>query len=108
MGVAIIVRPSAAHDLTRLLLDKSGMWIATAIRALLGLGLLAAAAESKAPMLLRALGLLILLIAILIPILGLERHRRMLEWWLARPRSVQLAAGAAALVFGVGLIYLIL
>jgi hypothetical protein len=108
MGVVIIVKPTLAHEWTRLLADKTGMWIATAIRAVLGLGLLASASESKAPMLLRLLGLLILIVAILIPILGVDRHRRMIDWWLARPRTVQLMCGAAAFVFGVGLIYVIL
>ena len=108
MGVIMIVKPAIAHDLTRLFADKTGMWIATAIRVVLALGLFAAAAESKAPMLLRILGLLILIVGIAMPILGLDWHRRMIEWWLARKRTVQLACGAAAFVFGIGLIYLIL
>ena len=96
------------RDLTRLFADKTGMWIATAIRAVLALGLLSAASESKAPMLLRILGLIILIVAIVIPILGLDRHRRMIEWWLARPRTVQMFCGAASFILGVGLIYVIL
>jgi hypothetical protein len=107
-GVIVIVKPALTHELTRLFADKSGMWIATAIRAVLGLGLLAAASDSKAPMLLRILGLLILIVAIAMPILGLERHRKMIDWWLARPRTVEMLCGAAAFVFGIGLIYLIL
>jgi hypothetical protein len=51
--------------------------------------------------------LLILIIAIVMPILGLDRHRRMLEWWLARKRTTEMMWGAAAFVFGIGLIYLI-
>jgi hypothetical protein len=108
MGVVVIVRPTLAHDLTRLFWDKTGMWVATAIRAVLGLGLFAAASDSKAPMLLRILGLLVLIVAIAMPILGLDRHRRMIDWWLARPRTVEMLCGAAAFVFGIGLIYLIL
>jgi hypothetical protein len=108
MGVLIIVKPALAHDLTGLLADKIGMWIAAAIRAVLALGLFAAAAESKTPMLLRILGLLILLVAIVMPILGVDRHRRMIDWWLARKRSVEIICGAAAFVFGLALIYLIL
>ena len=107
-GVATLVKPHLVHDLTRLFLDKTGMWIATTIRIVLALGLFAAASDSKSPMLLRILGLLILIAAILIPILGLDRHRRLLEWWLARSRSVELLAGAAEIVFGIGLIYLML
>lgn len=108
MGVLTIVKPALVHDWTQLLADKAGMWTATAIRAVLGLGLLAAASESKAPMLLRLLGLLILILAILTPVLGLDRHRRMIDWWLTRRRTVQTMCGAAAFVFGVGLIYVIL
>src|SRR2546423_10072709 len=108
MGVTVIVAPAKAHDLARLFADKTGMWIATAIRAVLALCLLAAASESKAPMLLRLLGLLILIVAILIPILGLDRHRRMIDWWIARPRTAQMFWGAATFVFGIALIYLIL
>ena len=108
MGVVVIVKPALAHDLTRLFADKTGMWVATAIRAVLALGLLAAAGESKAPMVLRLLGLLILIVAIVMPILGLDRHRRMIDWWLARKRTTEILCGAAAFVFGVSLIYLIL
>jgi len=108
MGVVMIIRPALAQDLTRSFANKTGMWIVTAIRAVLALGLLAAASDSKAPMLLRLLGLLILIVAIAMPILGLDRHRRLIDWWLARPRTVQILCGAAAFVFGIGLIYLML
>jgi len=108
MGVVMIVKPALAHDFTRLFADKTGMWVATALRAVLALGLFAAAGESKAPMLLRILGLVILLVAIVMPILGLDRHRRMIDWWLARDRKIEILCGAAAFVVGLGLIYLIL
>jgi uncharacterized membrane protein YtjA (UPF0391 family) len=105
--VVVVGKPALAHNLTRLFADKTGMWIATAIRALLGLGLLAGASESKAPILFQILGLLILIVAILTPILGLDRHRRMIDWWLARSRTVEMVCGAAAFVFGIGAIYLL-
>ena len=108
MGVVMIVKPALAHDLTRLFADKTGMWVVTAIRAVLVLGLLAAATESKAPMLLRILGLVILLVAIATPLLGLDRHRRMIDWWLARDQKIEMVCGVAAFVIGLGLIYLIL
>ena len=108
MGVLVIVSPARANDLTRLFADKTGLWIAAAIRAVLGLGLLAAAGDSKAPMLLRILGLIILVVAIAMPLLGLDRHRRMIDWWLARNRTIQIAWGAAAFALGVFLIYAII
>src|SRR5207302_1407815 len=99
MGVLVIVSPARANDVARLFSDKTGMWVASAIRAVLGLGLLAAAGESKTPMVLRLLGLLILVVAILIPILGLDRHRRMIDWWIGRPRIMQIGWGAVTFVF---------
>lgn len=108
MGVLLIVSPARSNDLTRLFTDKTGLWVATAIRAVLGLGLLAAAEDSKAPALLRILGGLILIVAIAMPLLGLDRHRRMIDWWLARDRKIQIVLGAASFVLGVVLIYAIL
>src|SRR5437588_3096070 len=108
MGVLVIILPARSNDLTRLFADKTGLWVATAIRAILGLGLLAAAEDSKAPMLLRILGLIILVVAIAMPLLGLGRHRRMIDWWLARDRKIQIICGATSFVFGVVLIYAIL
>jgi len=108
MGLVVIFAPGRANDLKRLFADKTGLWVATAIRAVLGLGLLAAAEDSKAPRLLRILGLIILIVAIAMPLLGLDRHRRMINWWLARDRKIQIICGAASFVLGVVLIYAIL
>ena len=108
MGVLVIVSPARANDLTRLFAEKTGLWVATAIRAVLGLGLLAAGGDSKAPVLLRILGGLILIVAIAMPLLGLDRHQRMINWWLARDRKIQIICGAAAFVLGAVLIYVIL
>jgi len=87
MGVLAIFFPGRADDIARLFADKTGLWVATAIRAVLGLGLLAAAEDSKAPALLRILGGLIL---------------------IARNRTIQIAWGAAAFALGVFLIYAII
>jgi hypothetical protein len=108
MGVLAIFFPGRADDMARLFADKTGLWVATAIRAVLGLGLLAAAEDSKAPALLRILGGLILIVAAATLLLGLDRHRRMIDWWLARNRTIQIAWGAAAFALGVFLIYAIL
>ena len=107
-GVLMVFKPALIHDLTRLAAERTGMWVVTALRAILALGLFAAASESKAPTLLRIFGLIVLLIAIATPLIGLDRHRRMIEWWLSRRRTVEMMCGAAAFVFGIGLIYVIL
>ena len=108
MGLLAIFFPGRADDVARLFADKTGLWVATAIRAVLALGLFAAAGESKAPILLRILGGLILIVAAATLLLGLDRHRRMIDWWLARNRTIQIAWGAAAFALGVFLIYAII
>lgn len=108
LGVTVITAPARAHDFARLFLDKAGMWAAAGIRAVFGLCLIAAAGESKAPLILKLVGLVILLFGIATPFLGLDRHRRLVDWWLARPRTMQIFWGAMSLVLGIVLIYLIL
>src|SRR5437879_11818924 len=108
MGVLAIFFPGRADDVARLFADKTGLWVATAIRAVLALGLFAAAGESKAPILLRILGGLILIIAAATLLLGLDRPRRTIDWWLARNRTIPIAWGAAAFALGGFLIYAIL
>ena len=108
IGLLAIFFPGRADDIARLFADKTGLWVATAIRAVLGLGLLAAAEDSKAPALLRILGGLILIVGAATLLLGLDRHRRMIDWWLARNRTIQIAWGAAAFALGVFLIYAII
>ena len=108
MGVLVIVAPVHAHELARLFGDQTGMWVAGAIRAVFALCLFVAAGESKAPMALRILASVVLILAIGMPILGLDRHQRMIDWWIARPRTTQIVWGAITFVFGILLIYLIL
>src|SRR5207253_11331750 len=96
MGLLAIFFPSRADDMARLFADKTGLWIATAIRAVLALGLFAAAGESKAASLLRVLGGLILVVAAATLLLGLDRHRRIIGWRLASKRTMQSAWCAAA------------
>src|SRR2546428_5649849 len=105
MGLLAIFFPGRADDVARLFADKTGLWVATAIRAVLALGLFAAAGESKTPLLLRLLGALIFIVAAATLLLGLDRHRRKIDWWVARNRSIQIAWGVAAFALCVLLIF---
>jgi hypothetical protein len=107
MGALAILAPSRANDLARMFANRAGLYIATAIRLVLGAGLLFVAGASRAPMTLRVFGVIILVVAILMPLLGLDRHRRMIDWWLSVGRTIQRAWGLVALAFGIFLIYAI-
>ncbi|RMF97292.1 MAG: hypothetical protein D6727_05830 [Gammaproteobacteria bacterium] len=75
--------------------------LAIMLRLLLGLALLFGARATRLPALSIALGLLLLLAATSIPVLGEERAGRALDWWLARPARWLRAWGLLVTALGV-------
>jgi len=65
--------------------SKTGFWLAVLLRLSFGLALWLAAPDTRAPLLLRALGGLAILSAVLLPLIGFERFERVLAWWTALP-----------------------
>ena len=107
MGALSIFAPRRANDIARMFSGRSGLYTATAIRLVLGAGLLFVAETSRTPTALRILGVIILIVGIVVLLLGLERHRRMIDWWLSKGTTIQRVWGVVALAFGVFLIYAI-
>jgi hypothetical protein len=105
MGVLAMLFPTQANHVARLFRDRGGLYAATAIRLVFGAAILFAANASRAPMTLRIFGALILITGLLVPVLGLERHRRMLDWWLESGRTIQVAWGLLALAISAFLVY---
>ena len=108
MGALAIFAPRRANDMARAFEGRGGLYAATAIRLVLGAGLWFVADASRAPAALRIFGVIILLVGLLMPLLGLDRHRRMINWWLSVGRPIQLVWGAVALAFGLFLIYAVI
>lgn len=63
--------------------SKNGMWFASGIRLVFGLALWFAAPESRNQPLLQIMGALAILAAAIIPMMGVERFKGMLDWWKA-------------------------
>lgn len=61
--------------------SKTGFWLAVLLRLCFGLALWFAAPDTRAPVLLRALGALAILLGLGLPIIGYERFERVIEWW---------------------------
>ena len=106
-GALAIVAPRAADNLARIFDSRSGLYMATAIRLLLGAGLLLVANTSRTPMICRIFGVIIFAAGIFFPLIGLDRHRRMIKFWLSAGRTIQFVWGAAAFALGLFLIYAI-
>jgi hypothetical protein len=80
LGVAGAVIPETVIATGRHLVSPSGLYAAAAFRAVVGLVLILAARESRAPGILRAIGAVVLVGAVASPFFGVEAARARLDW----------------------------
>ncbi len=106
-GALGIASPSRLLGVVRYLQTPVGLYFAAGIRVLLGVALLFAAPTSRAPGLILILGVAIIVIGVITPFFGLERFRRLLDWWSAQGSAFVRGWAVLALVFGLSLAYAI-
>lgn len=80
LGVAAAVIPDIVIATGRYLVSPSGLYVAAAFRAGVGLVLILAARESRALGLLRAIGAVVLVGAVATPLFGVEAARARVDW----------------------------
>jgi hypothetical protein len=106
LGALGVARPRGLLQLVeRPWRSRAGLYLAVAFRAVLGVALIAAASSTRYPWAIGAIGVLALVAAVAIPLLGYERCRRFVEWWLARSGGFVRATALAACAFGAFLVY---
>lgn len=88
--------------------SAGGLWFAAAIRLVLGLALWFAAPVSRAPMLLQALGVIAIVAAAVIPLMGVDRFKAMISWWAALSPAVQRLWSLVAVAFGALILWALL
>ena len=81
MGVWGVLAPSRITDLVIRFASKGGLWVAAGIRLVLGLALWFAAPVSRAPLLLQVLGVIALVAAFVLPLMGVDRFKALINWW---------------------------
>jgi len=104
-GALGIASPSRLLGVVRYLQTPMGLYFAAGIRVLLGVALLFAAPTSRAPGLIYILGVFIIVIGVITPFFGLERFRRLLDWWSAQGSAFVRGWAVLALLFGLSLAY---
>jgi len=104
IGVWGVLAPGRVTELVSRFGSAGGLWFAAAVRLVFGLGLWFAAPASRAPLLLQVLGVIALIAALVLPFLGVDRFKSLIEWWTKlSPTAVRLncllavAVGAAVL-----------
>ncbi len=105
LGALGVVSPSRLVGVVRYFQTPAGLYFAAALRVVLGVALFFAAPTSRAPELIRILGIVIIVAGVITPFFGLERFRKLLDWWFARGSIFLRAWAAIALALGLLLAY---
>lgn len=80
LGVAAATIPDGVIAIGRYLVSPSGLYVAAAFRIGVGLVLVLTAGQSQTPGLLRAIGAVVLLAGVAVPLFGVEAARARLAW----------------------------
>lgn len=106
LGFTGVLFPWRLLHFVRLWQSRTMLYVAALIRIALGVAMLIAAPDTRAPSFMFALGALIVIIGIATPFFGLDRFRAVLNWWTSRSAIFQRAWAFVAMAFGIGLVYL--
>ncbi len=105
LGAVGMVSPMRLLGVARHFQSPAGLCAAAALRVVLGVALVFAAPTSRAPGVVRILGIIILVAGVITPLFGVERSRRLLDWWSTRGPAFMRVWAGFALVFGLLLAY---
>jgi hypothetical protein len=105
MGALGIASPSRLLGVVRYLQTPMGLYFVAGIRVLLGVALIFSAPASRAPDFIHILGVVIIIIGFITLLFGLERYRRLLDWWSAQGSAFVRGWAVLALAFGLALAY---
>jgi hypothetical protein len=104
-GILGVIRPETLMRLVSLSWQApSGLYLAMAVRVIFGVALIGAASSSRFPNALLIIGVLSIITAAVALLLGFERLRAFVDWWLARPPGLIRTWAAIASAFGVFLV----
>lgn len=81
IGVWGILAPSRMKSFVAGFSSFGGLWFAVVIRLVFGLALWFAAPASRAPLFLQIVGALALIAAVVLPFVGLDRFKALIDWW---------------------------
>jgi hypothetical protein len=106
LGVVGLVAPGTlVRAASAVWQSRAGLYVAVILRVVLGVALIRAASGSRYPNALGILGIISILGALVALILGFERLRAFVKWWVARPSWLIQTWGLIAGLLGVFLVY---
>ena len=108
LGALGVVSPMRLLDIARHFVSPAGLYAAGVLRVVLGVALFLAAPGSRAPDVVRVLGIFIVVAGLGTPLFGVERSRKVLAWWSARGPAFTRVWAGLGLAFGLFLAYIVL
>ena len=105
VGILGFTVPSLLLEFARSLLTPAGLYIVAVGRVGVGLLFLQVAASSRAPLVLRALGVLMVIAGVLTPVFGVERSLAVLDWLASDGGAAMRMAMSIPVVVGAFVIY---
>ena len=108
LGALGIVSPLMLLGVVRKFESPAGIYAAAALRIMLGVALFLSAPTSRVQEVVRILGIIIFVVGIITPLFGIERFRRLLNWWSERGHVFMGVWAGFALGFGLFLAYAVM
>ena len=108
LGALGIVSPTRLLGIVRRSESPAGLLAAAGFRVILGAVLFFSAPASRAPGVVRILGVLIFAVGLITPLFGVRRFTKVLDWWSARSSLFTRAWAVVALGFGIFLAWAVM
>lgn len=108
VGALGAASPSRLLDAVRKAQTARGLILLGALRVLSGIALLSAASASKAPGLIAVVGVIVILKGATLPLMGIERVCKILDWWSTRGSLFLRLWALLAVIIGLALAYSVL
>lgn len=105
IGILGIVAPDGLLTAVRSMLTPLGLSLVATLRIVIGVILLVAAPSSRAPKVLRVLGVVVVVSGIITPFFGVDRALAILDWWSGQPPAVVRLWAGLAVAFGAFVAY---
>ncbi len=105
IGLMGVLSPRSLMALVQRRRGPARFWFAVSIRLVLGVAFLAVAPDCRAPMVVRAVGVVWIAAALGLVVLGTSRLDKFIEWWLGRSLTYVRLWASGAIAFGALLIY---
>jgi hypothetical protein len=105
LGATGILSPKRLLGFVRHFQRPAGLYVAAILRVVFGVALFLTAPTSLSPEVIRVLGIITFVSGLVTPLFGLDRFRRILNWWSARGPVFQRVWAGFALAFGLFLAY---